>query len=431
MTPQQDEHRRLIERDRAHLWHPFTQHGGEADPLAVESARGSILVLDDGRELIDAISSWWACLHGHSHPRIVAAMTEQVGKLDHVLFAGATHAPAVELGERLIERAPAGLSRVFFSDDGSTAVEVALKMVIQSWLQRGEKMRRVFIALEGGYHGDTFGAMAVGDPEPYFRAFEPFLFEVRRVAPTGEALRQAVAELGERAAGVVLEPLVQGAGGMRMQAPAFLVEVRALCDDAGLPWIADEVMTGFGRTGALFACDRAGVAPDLLCLAKGLTGGAFPLSVTLATERIFEAFLSPDRLRAFFHGHTFTANPVGCAVALASLAICDEEHTPERLDAIGRRIEDALVTSLAGHDGIRDLRRTGGIVAFDLAPPPGEEAGYASSLAPRLRAMAVERGVLLRPLGNVLYAMPPASTSDAECDRIAEVMAELALAEPP
>ena len=289
----------------------------------------------------------------------------------------------------------------------------------------------IFVALEGGYHGDTFGAMAVGDPEPYFRAFEPFLFEVRRVAPTGEALRQAVAELGERAAGVVLEPLVQGAGGMRMQAPAFLGEVRALCDDAGLPWIADEVMTGFGRTGALFACDRAGVAPDLLCLAKGLTGGAFPLSVTLATERIFEAFLSPNRLRAFFHGHTFTANPVGCAVALASLAICDEEHTPERLDAIGRRIEDALVTSLAGHDGIHDLRRTGGIVAFDLAPPPGEEAGYASSLAPRLRAMAVERGVLLRPLGNVLYAMPPASTSDAECDRIAEVMAELALAELP
>ncbi|MDP6539350.1 MAG: adenosylmethionine--8-amino-7-oxononanoate transaminase [Planctomycetota bacterium] len=428
MTPHRADRTSLVERDRAHLWHPFTQHGAEADPLAVESARGSLLTLEDGRELIDAISSWWACLHGHSHPRIVAAMTEQVGKLDHVLFAGATHAPAVELGERLVACSPAGLSRVFFSDNGSTAVEVALKMVIQSWVQRDRPERRVFIALEGGYHGDTFGAMAAGDPEPYFRPFEPFLFEVRRVAPTGEAVREAIAELGGRAAGVVLEPLVQGAGGMRMQPPTFLREVRAACDEAGVPWIADEVMCGFGRTGALFACDRAGVAPDLLCLAKGLTGGAFPLSVTLATEAMFETFLSTDRLRAFFHGHTFTANPVGCAVALASLDVCEQERTPERLDAIGGRIEAALKPALQGCAGARDLRRTGGIVAVDLAPPSGESAGYASSLAPRLRALAVERGVLLRPLGNVLYAMPPASTTDEQCDRIAAVMAELALA---
>ena len=428
MTSPGADPRSLIGRDRAHLWHPFTQHGTEADPLAVESALGSVLTLEDGRELIDAISSWWACLHGHSHPRIVAAMTEQVGKLDHVLFAGATHAPAVELAERLVACPPAGLSRVFFSDNGSTAVEVALKMVIQSWLQRGEGRRRVFVALEGGYHGDTFGAMAAGDPDPYFLPFEPLLFEVCRVPPRGEALREALDGLGERAAGVVLEPLVQGAGGMRMQAPAFLREVRAACDDTGLPWIADEVMCGFGRTGSLFACDRAGVAPDLLCLAKGLTGGAFPLSVTMATEPVFETFVSTDHLRAFFHGHTFTANPVGCAVALASLSICEEERTPQRLDAIGRRIEGALRGSLESCPGVSDLRRTGGIVAVDLAVPSGECAGYASSLAPRLRALAIERGVLLRPLGNVLYAMPPASTSEDQCDRIAEVMAELARA---
>jgi len=420
----------LLARDRAHLWHPYTQHGAEGDPLVVTAARGSLLVLADGRELIDAISSWWACLHGHGHPRIVAAMCAQMERLDHVLFAGATHEPAVRLAEELVARAPGDLTRVFFSDDGSTAVEVALKMVVQSWLHAGEPERRVFVALEGGYHGDTFGAMAASDPEPFFRAFVPLLFEVRRVPPDAVAMGAVLDQLGPRAAGVILEPLVQGAAGMRMHPPEFLRAVRALCDERGLPWIADEVMTGFGRTGRLFACDAAGVAPDLMCLAKGLSGGAFPIAATLATERIFEAFLAPDRARAFFHGHTFSAHPVGCAAALASLALCDEERTPQRLDAIGRRIEAGLAELLGAGAGARGLRRTGGIVALDLAPPAGEAPGYLASHAPRLRAAAVERGVLLRPLGNVLYAMPPASTSDAQCDRIAAVMAELAQLAP-
>lgn len=415
----------LVPRDHAVCWHPYTQHAIEADPLPVARARGSVLVLEDGREVIDAISSWWACLHGHGHPRIVEAMRRQVEQLDHVLFAGATHEPAVRLAEELVAAAPPGLSRVFYSDDGSTAVEVALKMVRQSWVHREEPERRVFVALEGAYHGDTFGAMSIGDPDPFFLPFAPMLFETRRVAPEGEALRGTLDELGERCAGVICEPLVQGAAGMVMHSAGFLREVRTACDECGLPWIADEVMTGFGRTGALFACAKAGVAPDLLTLAKGLTGGSFPLSATLARERFFEDFLSEDRARAFFHGHTFTANPIGCAVALASLAICREEETPKRLDRIGARIESKLCERLGADPRVRDLRRTGGIVAFDLVPRPGAKAGYLSELQPRLRAESLRRGVLLRPLGNVLYTMPPSSTTDAQSDRIAEVMAEL------
>ncbi|MCA9511373.1 MAG: adenosylmethionine--8-amino-7-oxononanoate transaminase, partial [Myxococcales bacterium] len=407
------------------LWHPFTQHATEPEPLPVAAARGSVLTLADGAELIDAISSWWATLHGHGHPRLVEAMEVQARKLDHVLFAGATHEPAIELAERLVALAPEGLTRVFYSDDGSTAVEVALKMALQSWRQAGAPERRVFVALEGGYHGDTFGAMSVGDPDPFFRAFEPFLFEVRRAPATADAVARALDELGPRAAGVILEPVVQGAAGMRVQPPGFVRAVREACDARGLLLIADEVMTGFGRTGRLFACERDGVAPDLLCLAKGLTGGTFPLSATLATERIYEAFLSEDKAKAFFHGHTFTAHPVGCAVALASLALCREEDTPARLDAIGARIEATLRGELEGSERARDLRRAGGIVALDLVPPPGEADGYLASVVPRLRRRAIELGVLLRPLGNALYTLPPASTTDEQCDRIAAAMLDL------
>lgn len=413
---------RLLERDAAHVWHPYTQHGLETDFLPVARAAGSILTLTDGRELIDGISSWWACLHGHSHPRMIEAMRDQLGQLDHVLFGGATHEPAVRLAEELVAIAPTGLSRVFYSDNGSTAIEVALKMVVQSWLHRGEANRRVFVALEGGYHGDTFGAMAVGDPDPFFLPFLPMLFEVRRVPADAAVLRATFDELGNRAAGFICEPLVQAAGGMVMQSPDFLREVRAACDGAGVPWIADEVMTGFGRTGAMFACDRARVSPDYLCLAKGLTGGNFPLSVTMAHESTFDAFKSVDRRRAFFHGHTFTANPVGCAAGIASLAICRAERTPERIEAIGVRIETRLAAHFGDAARSRNLRRIGGIIAFEMQ---SEESGYLASAAPRLRALAVEHGVLLRPLGNVIYAMPPSCTSESECDLIADAMIAL------
>jgi len=410
----------LVERDARHLWHPYTQHALEDPPLAVVGAKGSELELADGRVLIDAISSWWACLHGHGVEPLVRAMESQARTLDHVLFAGATHEPAVRLAERLVEVAPPGLSRVFYSDDGSTAVEVALKMAYQAWVHAGEPERRVFVALEGGYHGDTFGAMAV---EPFFAAFAPLLFEARRVAPAADAVAGALDELGGRAAGVVVEPLVQGAAGMRMHSERELAGMRAACDRAGVPLIADEVMTGFGRTGALFACTRAGVAPDLLCLGKGLTGGMLPLAATLATERVYEAFLFEDRAKTFFHGHTFTANPIGCAVGIASLDLALAGDVPARLDAIGARIEAHLRDAVGDAPGVRDLRRTGGIVALELEPPAGDAAGYLARLGPRLRAFAVANGVLLRPLGNVLYALPPACTTAEQVDRIASVMA--------
>ena len=282
----------LLGRDRRVLWHPYTQHGLNEEPLAVVGAQGSKLRLADGSEVIDAISSWWTCLHGHAHPRLLEAMQRQAATLDHVLFAGCTHEAAVALAEKLVEITPDRLTRVFFSDNGSTAVEVALKMVAQRWVHLGESQRQVFVALEGGYHGDTFGAMSVGMRDPLFAAFEPWLFEVRQVPARAPDLAAALAELGDRAAAVILEPLVQGAAGMAMHDEAFVRAVREHCDRHGIPMIADEVMTGFGRTGSLFACQRAEVSPDLMCLSKGLTGGVFPLAVTLASEQTFGAFLS-------------------------------------------------------------------------------------------------------------------------------------------
>ncbi|HED63949.1 MAG TPA: adenosylmethionine--8-amino-7-oxononanoate transaminase [Planctomycetes bacterium] len=414
----------LGKRDARVSWHPYTQHGTDTEPLAVARASGAWLELEDGRSILDAISSWWAILHGHGTKELVAAMARQAETLDHVLFAGATHEPAVRLAERLVDAAPPGLARVFFSDDGSTAVEAALKLAYHSQALGGAPERTVFLALEGGYHGDTFGAMSVGDPVPFFEAYAPFLFDVRRVAPEEAAVRATIEEIGERLCAFVAEPLVQGANGMRMYEAEVLRAAREACDRVGALFVADEVMTGFGRTGALFACERAGVAPDLMCIAKGLTGGMTPLSATLATESIFEAFLHTDRARFFPHGHTFTAHPIGCAVALASLDLCEERRVPERLASIGERIADRIA-SLADEPGVAAVRHLGGIAAIDLQPPEGDEGGYFSELAPRLRAESLARGVLLRPLGNVLYALPPACTSDGEADRIADVMAEL------
>jgi adenosylmethionine-8-amino-7-oxononanoate aminotransferase len=411
----------LVARDAEALWHPYTQHATEDPPLAVTGARGATLSLADGRELLDGISSWWCCLHGHGHPVLVEAMTRQAQRLDHVLFAGATHEPAVALAERLIAVAPPGLARVFYSDDGSTAVEVALKIAYGAWVRRGQPQRRTFVALEGAYHGDTFGAMAVGEPLPLFTTYEPLLFEVRRVPVDADALGTALADLGDRAAAVIVEPLVQAAGGMRMHGPAFLRAARSRCDEAGVPLIADEVMTGFGRTGTLFACGAAGIAPDLLCLAKGLTSGMLPLAATLATAPLYEAFLSADRGRFFPHGHTMTANPIACAVALASLDLCAEQDVPRRLNAIGDRLRAALA-ELVNLPHVSGLRQTGGVVALDVAAPAGDAPGYMAALGPRLRRVSLDHGVLLRPLGTTLYAMPPACTTPAECDRIAEAL---------
>lgn len=413
----------LARRDARVAWHPYTQHGLEREALPVVAARAAELELEDGHVVIDAISSWWTVLHGHGEPRLVAALAEQAARLDHVLFAGCTHEPAVALAEELLALAPPGLARVFYSDDGSTAVEVALKIALSAHRHAGDAGRRVFVALEGAYHGDTFGAMSVGEREPFFAPFADLLFEVRHVPLEAAAIARELEVLGPRAAGVILEPLVQGVAGMRMHGPELVRAAREACHARGLFLIADEVMTGFGRTGTLFACEQAGVTPDLLCLAKGLTGGMLPLAATLCTGALFERFVSDDRARALFHGHSFTANPIGCAVARASLALVRERGVPARLDAIGARIASRLAERFGSRARELGLRRTGGIVAFDLLEP----GGYLATRTLELRKRALDCGVLLRPLGNVVYALPPASTTDAQCDRIADAMHALAL----
>jgi adenosylmethionine-8-amino-7-oxononanoate aminotransferase len=419
MHPEQD----LAARDARVLWHPYTQHGLDPAPLAVTRAEGAWLHMADGTRRLDAISSWWATLHGHGHPRIVSAIAKQAATLDHVLFAGCTHEPAVALAEELLALAPratgsAPLTRVFYSDDGSTAIEVALKAAIGAWTRRGETARTTFIALEGAYHGDTFGAMAAGDPRPFFREFGPFLFHVVRVPPHGEGLEAALRGLDGRVAGVIVEPMVQGAAGMQMHSADFLRAARRLCNEHGTFLIADEVMT-FCRTGRVFACEHAGVVPDLLCTAKALTGGTLPLAATMATEQIYHNFSATDRGRAFFHGHTFTANPIACAAARASLALVREENTPARLAAIGTRIEAGL-GPLRVHPRVKEVRRCGGIVAVELAAP---DAGYLAALGDELRNRCrALPDVLLRPLGNVLYALPPSCVTPEESDRIAAAL---------
>ncbi len=415
----------LVERDARCIWHPFTQHASDGAPIPVVGAKDAWLELEDGRRVLDGISSWWTSLHGHGRPEFAKALAEQAERLDHVLFAGTTHEPAVRLAERVTALAPAPLNRCFYSDNGSTAVEVALKMAYQAQAQRGEGHRNLFLALEGSYHGDTFGAMAVGDPVPYFTAFTDLLFEVRRVAPRAEALDAIFEREGARLAAMIVEPRVQGAAGMRFHDDRFLVRARELTKQHGAYLIADEVMTGFGRTGRPFACQHSGIEPDLMSLAKGLTGGVMPLSATLATDEIFEAFLSSDRSQAFFHGHSFTGHPLGCAVALASLDLFEKEQTPDRLERAGRRMAASLDERLGERSLHHNLRQLGGIVAFDLGPE-GSDATRYGKLAPALRARAIERGALLRPLGEVVYLLPPACTTDPELDQLCNVAVELA-----
>ena len=414
-----------LEADRRHAWHPYTQHGLDEALLPVASAKGARLKLSDGRELIDAISSWWSILHGHAEPALLEAMSTQAATLDHVLYAGCSHEPAARLAEELVQTAARladdrrKLERVFYSDNGSTAIEVALKAAYQFHLRRGEGQRQVFLALEGAYHGDTFGAMAVGDPVPFFQEFDPLLFDVVRVPIDAEALRASAAELGNRLCAIILEPGIQGAAGMRAVPAEVVRAAREACDREGGLLIADEVMTGFGRTGRLFACELSGVCPDFLALAKGLTGGIMPLSATLMSEEVFAAFHDSDRSRSFFHGHTFTAHPIGCAVARASLKLVQERDTPKLLDRVGQQIETAVRAALSEHTELPALtvRRVGGMVAVEA--PDQDDHGYLAPIGEMLRAACRAcPDVLLRPLGPVLYALPPACTRPDEAATI-------------
>lgn len=407
------------------VWHPFTQHGLREPIPLVTHASGAALHTADGRRIIDAISSWWVTTHGHAHPRIAAAIADQAARLDQIIFAGWTHEPAEALARALVDLTPPALTHVFFSDSGSTSVEVALKMALGYWAGRGEPRHRILV-MEHGYHGDTIGAMSVGARGVFNRAYEALLFDVGTIpfpAPgreqeTLDALQRACAD---RAAAFIVEPLVLGAGGMLIYAPAVLAEMRAICAAAGVLFIADEVMTGWGRTGTLLACDAAGVVPDILCLSKGLTGGAVPLAATLATQPIYDAHYGPDRARMFFHSSSYTANPIACTAANANLAIWREEPVAERIALLGQRQRSQLA-ALADHRNVSGARMLGTIAAIEI----GGDAGYLSERSPRMLKLFRERDVLLRPLGDTVYVMPPYCIDEADLDRIYAAIGEAA-----
>lgn len=417
------------------VWHPFTQHGLNEPIPHVVGAQGAELHLADGGVLIDAISSWWVTTHGHCHPRIAAAIADQAAKLDQMIFAGYTHEPAELVASGLIALAPraAGrppLAHVFYSDSGSTAVEVALKMALGYWHNRaldgGPVARSHILVMEHSYHGDTIGAMSVGERGVYNQAWSPLLFDVGTIpfpAPGREsdtlaALEAACADPARPPAAFIVEPLILGAGGMLVYAPAVLREMAAICARHDVLFIADEVMTGWGRTGTMFACEQAGVAPDIMAVAKGITGGAVPLAATLATAAIFDAHVSTDRSRQFFHSSSYTANPIACAAAAANLAIWREEDVAGRIAALSASLARRLET-IAAHPALEHPRGLGMIGAIDLRTA---DAGYLSDLAPRLRAFFLERGLLLRPLGNSIYWMPPYCIDEAQLDRLFEAI---------
>jgi adenosylmethionine---8-amino-7-oxononanoate aminotransferase len=407
------------------IWQPYTQAKTAADPIEVKSAQGLWLELADGRKIADCISSWWVNLHGHAHPQIVEAIARQAAQLEHVIFAGFTHEPAQQLASQLVARLPENLTRVFYSDNGSTAVEIALKMAYQYWVNAGTPRQR-FMAFEGAYHGDMFGTMAVGARSLFSDVFRDLLFEVDfcpypdtddgdldaldREAKCLAVIRQSLTDRPNYYAGIIIEPLVQGVAGMRMCRPEFLQQLRALATEFDTLLIFDEVMTGFGRTGTDFACNRARVQPDLICLSKGITGGFLPLAVTVATEEIYDRFYSDDPSKTLYHGHSYTANPIGCAAALASLELLKQNESVYMQMEIWHR---QYLTKLANrYPQLTKLRVMGTISAIDINNC--EKAGYLNNVGRKIGHHAIAHGVLLRPLGNVLYLMPPYCITESE-----------------
>jgi adenosylmethionine-8-amino-7-oxononanoate aminotransferase len=410
--------------DHDHLWHPFTQQRDwvAEEPLMIESAEGNELIDSQGRRYLDGVSSLWCNVHGHRHPVIDEAVREQLDRVAHSTMLGLSHPGAAKLARRLVEIAPPGLSRVFYSDSGSTAVEVALKMAFQYWQHRGgQHVRKTsFICLDGAYHGDTIGSVSVGGMRLFHSTFEPLLFEVHRAEPGNvDDIARLLAMREEEVAAVVMEPLVQGAAGMITHPPGYLRAVRHLCDRHGALLICDEVATGFGRTGTMFACEQEGVSPDLLCAAKGLTGGYMPLAATLASERVYEAFLgAAAELKTFFHGHTYTGNPLACAAALASLEVFDRERTLVRLQPKIRLLREWLARMERMRE-VEEIRQCGLMVGIDLGEhDPELRVGH------RVVLEARRRGVIVRPLGDVIVLMPPLSISKQDLRRLVEVVAK-------
>ena len=401
------------------IWHPFTQHALQSEMVRIVRGEGAYLFTADGRRIIDAISSWWVVTHGHCHPHIVRAIQEQAEQLNQIIFAGYTHEPAEAVAAELLKLAPRGLDYVFFSDSGSTSVEVALKMALGYWHNIGKPRTRI-VVMQHSYHGDTIGAMSVGARGVFNAAYGPLLFDVTTVPfpssgheqETLDALEAAVRD--ETPAAFIVEPLVLGAGGMLMYPAWVLKEMKRICEAAGVWFIADEIMTGWGRTGTLFACEQAEVSPDIACYSKGLTGGSLPLAVTLCRPEIFEAHLSHDRSRTFFHSSSYTANPVACAAARANLDLWQNASVVARVAAVAAMQERALVPFRAD-ERFKNVRRTGTIAALELE---ARDSGYLAGIGPKLLAFFGSRDLLLRPLGNTIYVMPPYCITQGDLDEI-------------
>lgn len=408
------------------IWHPFTQHALIPDMTKVDRADGAYLYTPDGKRIIDAISSWWVVTHGHCHPRLVDAAREQAGKLDQVIFAGHTHEPAERLAEELVRLAPEGLNKVFFSDSGSTSVEVALKMALGYWHHVGEGQRQRVVVMENGYHGDTIGTMSVGERGVYNQAYTPLLFDVDSIPfptpgkehETTEALERILTDYQDEVAALIVEPLVLGAGGMLMYEPSVLKDLKRICEAHDVVFIADEVMTGWGRTGTMWACEQAGIAPDILCTSKGLTGGFMPLAVTLCQDKFFDAHYSQDRAKMFFHSSSYTANPIACAVAYENTKIWKDEPVQDRIDAVVAG-QSARLKKLEAHPNFTNLRQTGTIATMDIKV---SDEGYLSNIAPRLYDHFQAEGFLLRPLGNTVYILPPYCVTDEDLDALYDVI---------
>ncbi len=408
------------------IWHPFTQHALQPDMVKVARGDGAYLYTADGRRIVDAIASWWVVTHGHCHPPIVLAIQKQAAQLNQIIFAGHTHEPAEAVASAMLKLAPRGLEYVFFSDSGSTSVEVALKMALGYWHNIGEARSRI-VVMQHSYHGDTIGAMSVGARGVFNAAYGPLLFDVTTVPFPTQGQEQATLDALEAAcrdkpAAFIVEPLILGAGGMLMYPPQVLKEMKRICEAFGVWFIADEVMTGWGRTGTLFACEQAGVVPDIACYSKGLTGGALPLAVTLCRGEIFEAHFSHDRSRTFFHSSSYTANPIACAAAKANLDLWANPAVCARVADVAA-MQDKALAPFRNHERFKDVRRTGTITALDLDVGDG---GYLAGIGPRLLAFFGSRNLLLRPLGNTIYVMPPYCVTQADLDEIYAGIAEAA-----
>jgi adenosylmethionine-8-amino-7-oxononanoate aminotransferase len=421
----------LIERDKNFIWHPFTQQKNMQPPIPIKNARGSLLFDESGNEYIDAISSWWVNIHGHAHPYIAEKIYQQALQLEHIIFAGFTHAPAVELAERLIKILPGNFSKIFFSDDGSTSTEVAIKMAVQYWWnqsangQRSTVHRRKILAFNNSYHGDTFGSMSVSDRSVFTLAFHDLLFEVIFIDVPAEenisSTKKIIDEHANEIAAFIYEPLVQGAGGMKMYSATLMDELLLYIKQKNIICIADEVMTGFGRTGKMFASEYMQTKPDIICLSKGLTGGTMALGLTACSEKIYNAFVNDDAKKTFFHGHSFTANPIACAVANASLDLFEQENSLQKVNSISEQ-NIVFAQQLRQLNGIKNVRVLGTILAFEIAQGSDEYLNNVSSI---ITKTSLEKGVYIRPLGNTVYIMPPYCITEEELQKVYAVILEL------